>query len=72
MRPISHIRTSVFGLTQLEFAELAGTTQATVSRWEAGEFSPSSDNLKRIREAALARNIEWDDSWFFDAPQAAQ
>jgi transcriptional regulator with XRE-family HTH domain len=68
MQPITHIRKSVFGLTQAAFAEVAGTTQATVSRWEAGEFEPDRDDLARIRSAALERDLPWDDRWFFEAP----
>lgn len=68
MLPIAAIRHTVFHLTQREFAALAGTSQATVSRWEKGELQPDASNFDRIRQAALARNIEWDDSWFFVAP----
>jgi transcriptional regulator with XRE-family HTH domain len=64
--PISHIRSEVFRLTQQEFAELAGSTQATVSRWEKGELSPTADNLAWIRRAAIAKGIEWNDSWFWE------
>jgi transcriptional regulator with XRE-family HTH domain len=68
MLPIAFIRNSVFQTTQREFAELAGTSQATVSRWEQGELAPDVANLERIRHAAQARNLEWDDSWFFVTP----
>jgi transcriptional regulator with XRE-family HTH domain len=64
--PISHIRSEVFRLTQQEFADLAGSTQATVSRWEKGELSPTAGHLSRIREAAIAKGIEWNDLWFFE------
>jgi transcriptional regulator with XRE-family HTH domain len=56
----------VFRLTQRKFAELAGSTQATVSRWEKGELSPTADHLSRIRDAAISKGIEWNDLWFFE------
>jgi DNA-binding transcriptional regulator YiaG len=69
MLPIAFIRSSVFQLTQREFAALAGTSQATVSRWEKGELTPDSANLDRIRQAAQANNIAWNDTWFFVTPE---
>jgi transcriptional regulator with XRE-family HTH domain len=69
MLPIAHIRQSVFKKTQAEFAALAGTSQATVSRWENGELTPDTGNLDRIRQAAQANNIDWNDSWFFVTPE---
>jgi DNA-binding transcriptional regulator YiaG len=68
MLPIGHIRNSIFQVTQAEFAALAGTSQATVSRWEKGELAPNTVNLERIRRAASERQIEWHDSWFFNLP----
>jgi transcriptional regulator with XRE-family HTH domain len=55
-------------MTQASFAEVAGVTQATVSRWERGEFEPSRDELVRIRDEARRKRIRWRDSWFFDQP----
>lgn len=72
MRPIAHIRQNVFKLPQSAFAEISGVTQATVSRWETGEFEPNRDELQRIRDEAQSRGIPWDDSWFFREPEAAQ
>jgi DNA-binding transcriptional regulator YiaG len=69
MLPIAVIRNSIFQLTQREFAALAGTSQATVSRWEKGELTPDTSNLERIRRAASERNIECQDSWFFVTPE---
>lgn len=72
MLPIAFIRNTVFGLTQREFAALAGTSQATVSRWEKGELTPDASNLDRIRQAAQASSVEWNDAWFFEVPANAQ
>jgi transcriptional regulator with XRE-family HTH domain len=68
MLPIEHIRSKVFKLSQAPFAEVAGVTQPTVSRWERGEFPPNQDQLERIRRAALERALPWDDAWFFEVP----
>lgn len=38
------------GLTQPDMALLCRTTQATVSRWENGDFIPGIDSLKEIAE----------------------
>ncbi|TIN80733.1 helix-turn-helix transcriptional regulator [Mesorhizobium sp.] len=67
MSAIRHIRREVFKVTQAEFAVLAGVTQASVSRWEAGG-APSLDEMQAIRKAAADRAIAWNDAWFFEAP----
>lgn len=69
MTAIRHIRKTVFNLNQAEFAALAGVAQATVSRWENG-VSLSLDEMRAIRDAAIARGIEWEDRWFFETPTA--
>lgn len=71
MLPMRHIRQNVFGLPQAAFAEIAGTTQPTVSRWENGEFEPNRDELERIRAAAMDRHLPWSDAWFFEVPEQA-
>lgn len=67
-----HIRKEVLKMSQLELAALAGTTQATVSRWERGELEPGLSEMTKIREGAQAKGIEWDDSWFFEAPATGE
>ncbi|GAC1042296.1 hypothetical protein thsrh120_23000 [Rhizobium sp. No.120] len=64
---MKHIRTKIFGVTQAEFASLAGVAQATVSRWENG-IAPSLDEMKAIRKAAEERDVAWDDRYFFETP----
>jgi len=71
MTAIRHIRKTVFGVNQAEFAAIAGVAQATVSRWENG-VSLSLDEMKAIRDAAKERGIEWHDRWFFEAPATAE
>lgn len=71
MNAIRHIRKTVFGLNQAEFAEIAGVTQATVSRWENG-VSPSLDEMRRIRAAASDRKVRWQDKWFFEPVASKQ
>lgn len=70
MNPILHVRKSVLGLSQAELGAIAGVSQGTVSKWEAGEGSPSRDELARIRSAAIEKGIAWEDRWFFEAPSA--
>jgi transcriptional regulator with XRE-family HTH domain len=65
-----HIRKSILKISQQAMADIAGTTQASVSRWETGEQEPSLSEMGRIRDAALARGLEWNDRWFFDAPSS--
>jgi transcriptional regulator with XRE-family HTH domain len=67
------IRTKILDIRQAEMARIAGVTQATVSRWEKGEFEPNRQALARIRAEIIARGVEWDDRWFFtDAPALQQ
>lgn len=68
---MKHIRTQIFKVTQAEFAALAGVAQATVSRWENG-VAPSLDEMISIRRAAEGKDIDWDDRFFFEAPETAQ
>ena len=72
MGPIERIRKSVFKVTQADFGAIAGVAQATVSRWEKGEFGPSLDEMALIRAEAKSRDIEWDDSWFFREAEPAE
>lgn len=66
MNAVEYIRTKIFDVKQAPFAEVAGVSQATVSRWESKIGSePSRDEMERIRSAAIARRLPWDDSWFF-------
>lgn len=68
MKPISNIRTNVFHQTQSAFGRLAGVSQSTVSKWEAGTLAPSQDEMIRIRTAAIKLGVPWDDMWFFIVP----
>jgi DNA-binding transcriptional regulator YiaG len=68
MNQIRHIRKAVLNVNQVEFAALAEVAQGTVSKWENSELEPSRDEMARIRAAARARGLPWDDAWFFEAP----
>lgn len=68
-RPIEHIRRAVFDVSQTAFAEIAGTTQPSVSRWEQGLQEPDRIEMDRIRQAAHKRGLNWDDRWFFEVPR---
>ena len=71
MNPIKHIRTAILGLTQAEFAGHLNRPQATISRWETGGLRPDIDDMALIRELVKSVGKPWDDSWFFEAPEAA-
>lgn len=72
MNPMLHIRKNVFGVPQTEMAEIAAVSQGTVSKWENGALVPDHAELDRIRSEAMRRNLEWDDRWFFEVPEAAE
>lgn len=61
-----HIRRTVFKVTQVEMAGIAGVRQATISRWENDDCAPSLSALKLIRAEARRRRLQWEDSWFFE------
>jgi transcriptional regulator with XRE-family HTH domain len=66
MNAVEYIRRRIFQLKQAPFAEVAGVSQPTVSRWESEAGSePNRDEMERIRSAAISRRLPWDDSWFF-------
>jgi transcriptional regulator with XRE-family HTH domain len=69
MGPIEHIRREVLKISQAELARVAETTQPTVSRWERGKLEPSRAELAKIRQEITEKNLQWSDSWFFDAPR---
>jgi transcriptional regulator with XRE-family HTH domain len=72
MNAIEHIRRNVFKVTQTAFSGFAGTTQASVSRWENNEQEPGLEEMARIREKASEMGIHWDDRWFFETPAPAE
>lgn len=71
MNPMKHIRKNVFGVTQVTFAGIAGTTQPSICRWEQGEQFPDHSEMDRIRQEAMNRGLPWDDRWFFELPEVA-
>lgn len=66
MSVIRKIRKEVFSLTQSEFAELAGVSQGTVSRWESG-VDPSLSDLRSIWMAACERGLPLNGEDFFQS-----
>jgi transcriptional regulator with XRE-family HTH domain len=66
MNNMARIRREVFCETQAAYAAIAGISQGTVSRWEAGELDPTRPQLARIRREARRRKLRWRDSWFFE------
>lgn len=68
MNPVEHIRKNVFGCeTQARFAELLGTSQVNVSRWETKGRVPG-DRMAHIRRLAVESGLNWNDTLFFEAP----
>lgn len=65
MTAIKRIRERL-GLNQADFAELAGVTQATVSRWE-DDMKPTLAKIDHLRNEAKKRGLPWQDSWVFEA-----
>ena len=68
MTPLFYIRKKLFDVSQSAFGEIAGTTQATVCRWEKEELEPSRAEMTNIRAEAIRRGISWNDRLFFEAP----
>jgi transcriptional regulator with XRE-family HTH domain len=66
MNRFLHIRLTVFGCSQNELSRISGIAQSLISRWESGKRTPGLVNLAKLRAAALARGIAWDDRWFFE------
>lgn len=66
MNAIEKIRRNVFRANQADFAKAIGASQSSVHRWEKGTPIPI-DSMAAIRDLAASLNIDWDDSWFFDA-----
>jgi len=71
MNNIRRIRKAVFGVSQAHFAGFAGVTQATVSRWEAGQLAPSLLELTKIREEAKKRGLKLKAEEFFAQAEKA-
>lgn len=71
MNQISYIRRHVFRIKQTELAEIAGVPQSVICRWERDRLQPRLPALRRIRSAAIERGLDWDDRWFFEAPEKA-
>lgn len=68
MTQLLRIRKDILRLTQAEMAEIAGATQATVSRWESGELEPSRDQIEMILVCARGKGIDLSPADFFDIP----
>lgn len=62
----------ILNLRQKEMAAIAHVSQATVCRWEQGEWEPNRDELARIRSYAIQNGAFWKDAYFFVAPEKPQ
>jgi hypothetical protein len=68
LNPVTYIRRDVFKLSQGAFGALFGKTQASVSRWEKARSIPN-EIQPFVRDAARQQGLNWNDSWFFEAPE---
>ena len=66
MRALRRIRQEVFELTLAQMAEIAGVSQATLSKWENGIHPADFEAVARIRDEATCRGLTWDDAWLFE------
>ena len=58
-RRIRERRTQLLEMTQVEFAEAFGLSQAAVSQWESGQRLPSLPSLMKLRGALGLSDEEW-------------
>jgi len=65
MNNVRRIRKTLFRVSQAKFGEIAGVTQATVSRWETGILAPSLLELDRIRASARQKGLKLKAEDFF-------
>jgi hypothetical protein len=66
-----YLRKVVFGVNQTIFGQRAGgATPPALTRWEAGEADPAAYDIYRLRHYAASAGLPWDDSWFFQPPEA--
>ena len=72
MSIIRHIRKELLGVSQKRLAEIAGASQPTVCRWEAGTDEPTLSQLRAIAAAVRENGHEFDERDFFDIPEAAE
>lgn len=71
MTPLEYIRVRILDLNQTDMAGIAGVSQGTVSRWEAGSQVPDHTAMSRIRDHIRRRRLPWNDTWFFEVPKSA-
>jgi transcriptional regulator with XRE-family HTH domain len=62
---LTRIRKAILQLSQQQMADVAGTSQATVSRWEKGELEPDRSQIAAILEYARGKGILLCPSDFF-------
>jgi transcriptional regulator with XRE-family HTH domain len=72
MSALRQIRMSVFNVSQAEMASVVGVSQATISRWESGQFEPDRKHLENIRKEAFCRGLSWSDTSFFAVGPATE
>jgi transcriptional regulator with XRE-family HTH domain len=69
--PIRWVRRNVFRVTQEELAAIGGVSRPRVCCYESRGEAPPYDFLKRVRDEARARALDFDADWFFEVPMGA-
>lgn len=68
---LKYIRETVFKENQTQFAAMLGISQPTYSDFEKRDSLPFI-HQQTVRKVATERDdIDWQDSWFFEAPEEA-
>lgn len=68
--PLRWIRRQVFQTGQEEIALIGGVSRSRVSRYESGASDLPFRFMRRIRNEALARGLNFSADWFFGPPEA--
>jgi DNA-binding transcriptional regulator YiaG len=56
-KELKQTRKSVYGLTQVEFAELLGISSWTYISWESGRYVPSSPSQALLHVATFHKDV---------------
>ena len=69
MNTCKSIRKST-GKSQADFAIGINRSQASVSRWERGDSSPTLEDLRAMHRYLSHLGVAWNDEWIFpEAPK---
>lgn len=72
MNKFRFIRTHVFLMTQVEFAQAMRVSQSAVAYWESGKKTPRAWRLKQIEQLAKSEGVALAPRWLLEGPTAAE